>query len=68
MFYSCVDHYYDDFLVVDVADMPPAQDDGISWTSSAQQTLHYTCAMIGFKLAPAKRKFAAEQNDLLGVH
>ena len=68
MFYSCVDHYYDDFLVVDVADAPPAQNDGIAWTSSAQQTLHYTCDMIGFKLAPAKRKFAADQNDLLGVH
>jgi hypothetical protein len=74
LFYSCIDHYYDDFLIVDVADAAPncgeRNNHGhvIPWTSSAQQTLNRTCSLIGFHLAPAKRKFAAPQNDLLGVH
>ena len=73
LFYACIDHYYDDFLVVDVDNAPPirrefsATNMTIPWTSSAQQTLNHTCSLIGFPLAPAKRKFAASQNELLGV-
>jgi len=74
IFGACVQHYYDDFMIVDVAGQPIHDFDELTengeprvWASSAQWALNKLCTEVGFGLEPNKHKNANTTNELLGV-
>ena len=75
IFGACVQHYYDDFMIVDVAGQPIQDYDKLAenrgpciWASSSQWALNKLCAVVGFGLEPNKHKVAKTTINLLGVY
>ena len=65
-----VDHYVDDYLIVDIAGAglrAPEGSESVWWPSSGQWALDQLHGLVGFGLEPKKRKHGASCNEGLGV-